>query len=486
MRKRVLIALVVVLALAGSASMALADGTTIPPVATGPGSFTDPTPGIADDYTAGKFWLQSGSTWKGDLVVGSGVLWSVQMRGIDVSGLTGPGASGTFVRVGLQESVNWNWVFVQAHLDFYGAGGHLLQSFEGWNVKSSHGFNAGDVPGEFDLRFDIYQAVTGGTWHVTPYFRLEGDADWTTFWDGPWTATAGWDITEGLVYVDIGSTTGAVTYDSISVQPIILMVDDDGVECPQRDYSTISEAMAAASDGVTIEVCAGTYIENVDVNKSVSIISPDRADDTFVQALSTADDVFTITADNVSIDGLTISGAKDIDKGGIRLTGVTGVVISNNVIEYNGNGVYIVQSSGNEVVNNVVRYNASEPPHWDYGNAIIVWSGPSTNNEIINNDIYHNDKFGIFVGGFASVSYAGTEIHGNRLYRNGEYSVFGGGWNWLGMGFMNADGLIKVSGNKIYHTDSGLDYWVSNSPDLLIRGKPTYHGGNPIPPAPDP
>lgn len=38
------------------------------------------------------------------------------------------------------------------------------------------------------------------------------------------------------------------------------------------DYTTIQAAVDAASDGDTIEVRGGTYIENVDVDKRLALI----------------------------------------------------------------------------------------------------------------------------------------------------------------------------------------------------------------------
>jgi parallel beta-helix repeat protein len=524
MKKRVLIALVVILALTGSASMALADGTTTPPVETGPGSFTDPTPGVADDYTAGKFWLQSGSTWRGDLVLGSRVLWSIQMTGIDVSGLTGPGASGTFVRLGLQESVNWNGVFVQAHLDFYGAGGHLLQSFEGWNVKSSHGFNAGDVPGEFDLRFDIYQAVAGGTWHVTPYFRLEGDADWTPFWDGPWMTIAGWDITEGLVYVDIGSTTGTVMYDNISVQPIILVVDDDGVECPQRDYSTISEAMAAASDGVTIEVCAGTYDSSVEtfpvtINKSLTLLGAQAnvdprpsqggrtGSESIVDAGETSSAVMRISASDVEINGFTITGGTGdmVEESGsadnllfrynilyddlatctpgdeaIQIKYSNGVVMEYNYAYNICEDAFNLSSSSN----GVVSYNEAHDIHSE--NAAI-YCYDATNIDIIGNLVYNvpnNDgiKLGDSGDGSTGGIVEGNEVHdvaedGITIYASGvtveNNTIYNCGSENGALYLYGADNTTVIK-NKIYN-NAAIGLLVKKSSNVTVEENEIYN-----------
>lgn len=45
-----------------------------------------------------------------------------------------------------------------------------------------------------------------------------------------------------------------------------------GTSCEDPGYSTISAAVVAASPGDTINVCPGTYTENVTINKSTLTI----------------------------------------------------------------------------------------------------------------------------------------------------------------------------------------------------------------------
>ncbi len=54
------------------------------------------------------------------------------------------------------------------------------------------------------------------------------------------------------------------------------------------------------------------------------------------------------------------------------------------------------------------------------------------------------------------------------------------------MGFMNALGSIKVSGNKILATASGLDIWVSTAPGLRAVGNPIRSDLGPNIPMPTP
>jgi len=45
----------------------------------------------------------------------------------------------------------------------------------------------------------------------------------------------------------------------------MLIVDDDGLDCPNRQYMTIQAAVDAAMPGDKIKVCAGTYMEQVTI-----------------------------------------------------------------------------------------------------------------------------------------------------------------------------------------------------------------------------
>src|SRR5439155_4171151 len=61
--------------------------------------------------------------------------------------------------------------------------------------------------------------------------------------------------------------------------PSVFMVDDDRVQCPNAQFTSINAAIAAARPGDTIEVCPGQYNESVQVNKTLKIVAhPGEAD----------------------------------------------------------------------------------------------------------------------------------------------------------------------------------------------------------------
>ncbi|MCW3134245.1 MAG: right-handed parallel beta-helix repeat-containing protein [Methanophagales archaeon] len=72
------------------------------------------------------------------------------------------------------------------------------------------------------------------------------------------------------------------------------------------DYLTIQEAVNAASAGDTIIVRDGTYTENVEVDKRLTIRSENGSDSTIVQAANLSNPTFEVSADGVNISGLTV------------------------------------------------------------------------------------------------------------------------------------------------------------------------------------
>ena len=78
----------------------------------------------------------------------------------------------------------------------------------------------------------------------------------------------------------------------------------------------IPDAIDGAWAGDTIYVHAGTYDENVDVDKRVTLIG-DGADVVTVRAADAEDYVFNVTADWVNISGSTVTGVAGDWKTGI-------------------------------------------------------------------------------------------------------------------------------------------------------------------------
>jgi hypothetical protein len=121
-----------------------------------------------------------------------------------------------------------------------------------------------------------------------------------------------------------------------------LAVDDDGVQCPGA-YTSIGAAVAAASDGETIEVCAGTYAEQVSTTLSLTFRGA-AATGEGTSEVTSVDGAFVIggVGSTSVVEGFTITGATATPStAGVRLLGGGGHHISNNTIIGNSVAVSI-------------------------------------------------------------------------------------------------------------------------------------------------
>ena len=173
-----LLAVTLVLSLSAVASgpVSASGPASTPPVTLGPKTLT----GDGSPPTAYEFFLQAGSSWKGDIGgIVAGPTYSLVILDIDVTGVTGP--AGRYVYFNLQDAESGSTfknLGINVILQQAGAGGTaLLQCYQQFTSEglSSHGFNAGELTeDDLDLRFDFTKASSGVGWTVTPYYRLTG------------------------------------------------------------------------------------------------------------------------------------------------------------------------------------------------------------------------------------------------------------------------------------------------------------------------
>jgi parallel beta-helix repeat protein len=121
-------------------------------------------------------------------------------------------------------------------------------------------------------------------------------------------------------------------------------------------YDTIQEAInsGATLDGDIITVKAGTYRENIEVNKTLTILGEDKAT-TIIDADRNGTGV-KITAGNVTFSGFTVENSQS-SCGGIWLQTSGNCTITNNIAKGNYFGIYLNNSASNILKNNEIKDN---------------------------------------------------------------------------------------------------------------------------------
>lgn len=167
-------------------------------------------------------------------------------------------------------------------------------------------------------------------------------------------------------------STTAVVADTITV-------DNSGEE----DYTSIQQAVNNSNDGDTILVNKGVYVENVDVDKKLTIISKSgNPEDTIIQALNPNDHVFHVTANNVTIKGFGLNASSE---SGIYLDGVQYNTIANNHLWANGIGIHLWHANNNILINNTASNNS-----WAGIRLSPNDSNLASNNTLVNNTMVNN------------------------------------------------------------------------------------------------
>ena len=152
----------------------------------------------------------------------------------------------------------------------------------------------------------------------------------------------------------------------------------------------IQAAVDAADVGGTIYVWNGSYTENVNVYKQLTLVG-DGADVVTVTAVDSGDHVFEVTADYVNISGFLVRGETDPHIAGIYLSNANYCSISGNDVYGLCNAIYLLYSSNNTLTNNTANSNS-------YG----IFTYHSSNNTLTSNSANSNVYDGIYMTGHSS------------------------------------------------------------------------------------
>ncbi len=209
-------------------------------------------------------------------------------------------------------------------------------------------------------------------------------------------------------------------------------------------YSTISSAVAAANPGDTIEVCAGTYLETVDVNtpnltfegaqNGIDPVKTTPKGKTQSKVISNNGGfILSSSADDTVIDGFTIEKAgtenSTNDDGVEAFQGSSGLTLEDNIISANNNGINLQNPNGAEpaVIEDNVFANNSDGGNYQTnpqtGTAIFISNGPADNTLITKNTFSGDSQTAINFAGSGSNYSTGLVVSHNKSTNDSTFVV---------------------------------------------------------------
>jgi len=274
------------------------------------------------------------------------------------------------------------------------------------------------------------------------------------------------------------------------------MVDEYGVDAATltvgqsgsgAQYNTIQAAVNAATPGDTIRVWAGTYNENVVINKTMSLIGNGTSNTTIDGG--NLEDVVRLTANNVSISGFQIiNSPTSWGYAGIEIRYYDGCVVQNCNVSNNYRGINITYSDNNVIENNICKFNndIGISVYQSHGSNIennnctnnnigisLMWN--SVINTILTNNCSSNSNIGIEVY-YSSENYIGNNTltsnnqHGIQLTSSDKNTIFDNNVTFNSNTGFSIDS--SSDNNRIFHnniitntvqaSDAGNNIWNNN------------------------
>ncbi|WP_197082056.1 NosD domain-containing protein [Methanosarcina siciliae] len=303
---------------------------------------------------------------------------------------------------------------------------------------------------------------TGNSWSTTRAEQINvvgGPFVGGNFWakpDGTGLSQVDRDLTgDGFLDVEY-DLTGTGTNDNIDYLPLArtVIVDPSG----KKGYTKIQDAVSASSGGYSITVYPGTYSENIEITKELTIATiSELPQNTAVTAGNPETHVFDVRSSGAVIRGFSITGATGTDSSsGIYLDGVSDCILSNNFVSKNSVGICLSNSEGNTLLNNSMSSNT-----YNFKDSGTLQNEIDTGNTVEGKPVYYLcDKSDVEIG---SSSNAGIVYCINCNNITVKDLILKG--NPRGISFYNT-GNSRILNNVVRNNIDGISFEASSGNTL--------------------
>jgi uncharacterized delta-60 repeat protein len=262
------------------------------------------------------------------------------------------------------------------------------------------------------------------------------------------------------------------------------------------NLGAIQRGINAATAGDNVHVQAGTFKENLTLNKSVQLLGNNagtagagsRAAETVVMTNGNQSAVVTVTASNVTIDGLTITGddtsvvGQSVYSGadanafyaitnGNTTTGalINNLTVSNDILQRTAIGFLGNLSSGVATGNSINNNLFQDIGVYDFGYAVSLRNNFYAN---VTNNVMRRVYTGLHINNFSAADTGGFSLTGNDIqaYANGL---------WANQAYSSAPTML-VDNNTFSTATTNYQNNalapVANNIGVLFTGGPGYVG----------
>jgi parallel beta-helix repeat protein len=206
------------------------------------------------------------------------------------------------------------------------------------------------------------------------------------------------------------------------------VVDNDRMDCPRADFTSVQAAVTAASPGDTILVCEGTYHERVLIAKNdLTLRAKGAPSDVVVDADNLGHALHISGASGVTIEGFMVQHGHDND---IQLTNASRNTIRKNLLTAaHHDGIELLNADDNLIEQNVSFDNFG-------ANACGINLSAGSERNLVRHNTVRNNEWGIQIFGSNDNVIFDNEAVGNR-----------------GNGIRNVVGSSRtvIDGNRVFH-----------------------------------